>query len=302
MSGAPPPSRRVLLLGGGGGLVGRALLEEFSRGWRVRSVHRHPVARETELGTEIRLADIGTVVEWAPILQDVDAVVDVAWFRSGPDRRFRPLAEGVVRCLHAAEAAGVSRWVRLSVPDAPVELEARLPYLVRKRQVDREVAHSRIPSTILRPTMLFGPGDRLLTIMLRTMARWRRFPMFGDGTYHVSPLSARDLARIVRREAEHGSPGTASFGGPTRWVYRQLTDRMFSTLGLPPRYWRMTPRGGHRLAWLLETAGSSLLYAYEVDWLVSDRLGLAPYVGLDPPLEAVEPFLAREAARLRAPG
>jgi hypothetical protein len=41
------------------------------------------------------------------------------------------------------------------------------------------------------------------------------------------------------------------------------------------------------------------LYPYEVDWLVSDRLGLPAYDGLDRPLTPVEPYLRSEADRLR---
>ena len=73
---------------------------------------------------------------------------------------------------------------------------------------------------------------------------------------------------------------------------------MFLAMGRPPRYLRLSARNGVRLARLLETLGSSLLYAYEVEWLVSDRLGVPPYEGLDRPLEPIEPFLDREAARL----
>jgi hypothetical protein len=49
----------------------------------------------------------------------------------------------------------------------------------------------------------------------------------------------------------------------------------------------------------METLGSTLLYAYEVEWLLSDLLGLPPYEGLSQPLESVEPFLDSEARRLR---
>jgi hypothetical protein len=69
-------------------------------------------------------------------------------------------------------------------------------------------------------------------------------------------------------------------------------------LGLPPKYFHLTPRGSVRLARLLELFGSSLLYVYEVKWLLSDMLGLPAYEGLEGPLRSVEPFLAEEAARL----
>jgi uncharacterized protein YbjT (DUF2867 family) len=136
-------------------------------------------------------------------------------------------------------------------------------------------------------------------VMLRTMARYHFFPMFGDGEYHISPIAVRDLARILYREAGLDDCHRVTAGGPTRWRYRTLTDEMFARLGLRPRYVHFSPRGSVRLARLLEGLGSSLLYAYEVEWLLADLLGLPPYEGLDAPLEPVEPFLSEEAVRLR---
>jgi hypothetical protein len=87
-------------------------------------------------------------------------------------------------------------------------------------------------------------------------------------------------------------------GGPAAYPYRALTDRMFALLGKRPRYWTLSPRGSRRLAGLLQALGSSLLYEYEVDWLLSDTLALAPSSFVDRPMERVEPFLRSEAARL----
>ncbi len=297
MSSPTPP--RLLLVGGGGGLVGRAVLEEFSGDWSIRSVHRHPVAREQRLGVEWWPADVANVDDWRPFLGGVDLVVNLAWYRQGSDHRFARLGDGLLRLIRDSAAVGVRRWIQVSVPDAPEDLEQRLPYLARKREVDRALAASPLSYAIVRPTMLFGPNDKLLTVMLRTIARYHRFPMFGDGEYHLSPIAVTDLARILRREASLRESHTVAAGGPRRWVYRELTDELFRVLGRAPRYVRLSPRGSIRLARLLETFGSSLLYAYEVEWLLSDRLGLPPYEGLDRPLAPVEPFLVAEAARWR---
>lgn len=290
---------RMLLVGGAGGLVGRHLLAEFGKDWRIRSLHRHADPSERRTGIEWIYGDATTISDWAPLLHRVEMVVNVAWYRFGPERRFASLAEGLLGLIRAAERAGVPRFVHLSVPDAPPSLETGLPYLVHKRRVDRALESSGLSYVILRPTMLFASRDVLLTVMTRSIARYHLFPMFGDGEFHVSPISARDVARIVRREA--GLPGRriVAAGGPERWRYRDLTDRIFRALGQRPRYVRLSPGNSIRLGRFLETVGSTLLYAYEVEWLLSDMLGLPPYEGLKTPLERVEPFLEAEAARRR---
>ncbi|MFY9717275.1 MAG: NAD(P)H-binding protein [Thermoplasmata archaeon] len=294
--GAPVP--RLLVVGGCGGLVGRAVLDEFRGDRRLRSVHRHPIESERRSGVEFLPGDATTIPDWAPLLEGVDTILNLAWYRHGGVRRFRPLAAGLRRLIDAASAAGTRRFVQMSVPDAPEHLERSLPYFTYRREVDQHLAHSELDFVIVRPTMLFAPHDKLATVMLRTIHRYGRLPLFGDGEYHLSPLSTRDLARALRIEGERGARRTVTIGGPTRWTYRALGDRMFAALHRSPRYLRLSAAGSMRLARLLEAVGSSLLYAYEVEWLLSDRLGVAAYDGLDRPLDPIEPFLDREAARL----
>ncbi|HEV2519134.1 MAG TPA: NAD(P)H-binding protein [Thermoplasmata archaeon] len=294
----PRPSR-VLLVGGGHGFVGRAVASELARDHLLRSAHRRPDAWEGEHGIEWMPTDVADRVDWAARLQGVDAVVNLAWYRAGAASRFRSLEAGLGRLLAAAVDAGLERFVHVSVPEAPEALERSLPYLLYKRQFDRSLARSGVPYTILRPTALFGPSDKLLGIMMRAMWRYPWFPMFGDGTYRLSPLSVADLARVVRLTLASPHSGTFDLGGPVGYRYRELTDGMFRALGKPARYWHLSPKGSLRLARLLESLGSSLIYRYEVEWLMSDRLGLAPSKEFDFPLERVEPYLALRATALR---
>jgi hypothetical protein len=73
---------------------------------------------------------------------------------------------------------------------------------------------------------------------------------------------------------------------------------MFAVLGQSPRYWRMSPRAAIAVGQLVQDLGSTLLYSYEVEWLLSDRLGLPPYSSPDVALRPVEPYLRLEAQRL----
>ncbi len=295
----PDEGPRVLLVGGSGGLLGRALVPELLPGHRIRSVHRHELPRERAQGIDWVPADIGAVERWEPLLDGVDQVVNLAWYRWASSRRFERLYGGLHRLLEVARRVGVRRFVHVSVPPATGSIEATLPYMVFKRRFDRELAESGLSYRILRPTAMFAPGDVLLGVMLREIHRYPIFPMFGGGEYHLSPIAAADVARAIRLELDQDSRGTVDLGGPRRFAYRELTDLMFALLGKRPRYWRLSTRASVRLARALQAFGSSLLYAYEVEWLLADLLGLPPYAGLDRPLTPVEPYLRSEANRLR---
>ena len=293
---------RLLLVGGGGGLVGRAVLKEFRETFAIRSLHRHAIPTESGTLIEWIPGDVGDFPDWPIALRDVDVVLNVAWYRSGSRRRFERLYEGLSRLLEAARRSSIRTFLQVSVPEAPSGLELRLPYLTFKRRFDRALAESGLSYSIVRPTLLFGRNDRLLSVMLRMMHRYHRFPMFGDGEFHLSPVSSTDLASVLSMGARTPFNGTLDMGGPVRYRYRDLTDLMFQVLGLPPRYIRLKPRASVATARMLVALGSKVIYAYEVKWLLSDRLGLPPYSGLDRPMERCEPYLRDEAERLRAGG
>lgn len=294
MSGTADPPR-LLLVGGAGGLVGRSVLPELLPRFRIRSIHRHPASNEGR-AVEWVAADARTVDDWRPLLADVQVVLNLAWYRWGSAATFQALRDGLVRLIEACRGCGVRRFVQVSVPPAPAALESELPYLRCKRQVDAALVRSGISFRIVRPTMLFGPGDVLLGVMLRTMRRYPFFPMFGDGKYHVSPFAAADLGRVLAREAEGSEPGLLDLGGPERLTYQELTDRMYRAIGKRPRYWRLSRAGALRLTRWMVAVGSTTLYPYEVDWLMSDLLGLPAYAGLDRPLVPVGAYLASIAS------
>ena len=293
---APSTERPLLLLvGGAGGFVGRAVLPELDPDFRIRSVHRHPAPNEGPRVEWVR-ADVSEVKDWTPLLAGVDVVLNLAWYRWGSESKFQALHDGLRRLLDASQRSQVRRFLQVSVPPAPASVEQGLPYLVYKRRLDAALERSGLSYRIVRPTMLFGPGDVLLSVMFRQMRRYGFFPMFGDGTYHVSPIAVSDLARVLRQESRGADLGVLDLGGPERFAYRELTDRMFELLGRRPRYWTMSASGARRLTRVLVALGSSLLYPYEVEWLMSDLLGLPSYGGLDRPLVKVGSYLQWLAA------
>lgn len=277
--------------------MGRAVLPELLPHFRIRSIHRHLAVNEGSAVEWVR-ADVKAVEDWAPLLVDVQVVLNLAWYRWDSEDAFRTLHDGLRRLLGAAVRARVSRFLQVSVPAAPASIETALPYLVYKRRFDAALEASGLSYRIVRPTMLFGPGDVLLGVMMRLMRRYPVFPMFGDGSYHVSPVAVVDLARVLLGEARGSGRGILDLGGPERMTYRELTDRMFRLLGKRPRYWGWSGPTARRLTALLVALGSTTLYPYEVEWLMSDMLGLPPHQGLDTPLKTVEPYLIQVAGNL----
>lgn len=268
--------RRVLLVGGGGGVVGRGIVDELASRYDIRSYHRSPAPGEKGR-VEFVAGDLHQIDRFPQLLQGVDAIVNVVWYREpGPDRLFVRTVAALNALVAEARRANISRFVQISLPPAPPELEARTPYLKRKREFEAGLSRSGIPTTLLQPSAIFAPGDRLISVMLDLLRRHHHFPLWGDGGYHLSPISNRDVGALVGEALEGRLPPVQLVGGPERMTYLELLALLQSHLGVRRKLVRVSPTFGRIAVQLFNALGWHVLYTYEYDWLLSDMLGLRP--------------------------
>jgi nucleoside-diphosphate-sugar epimerase len=117
-------------------------------------------------------------------------------------------AAGTGAVVRAASAAGVARVIHVSslavagptvagepladgAPPRPVTSYAR-----SKRAAEEIVARGRVPYTILRPGVVYGPGDRQLLHAFRWGARGI-VPVIGDPGQELTLVHVRDLAAAL---------------------------------------------------------------------------------------------------------
>jgi nucleoside-diphosphate-sugar epimerase len=97
-----------------------------------------------------------------------------------------------------------------------------------------------VPVTIVRPTGIYGPGDRRLLKVFRGVAR-RRFPMLGDGEiyYHLTYID--DLVDGFRRCAEHPAAAHRTYilAGGEVTTLNELVARVARQAGVDPPRWHL---------------------------------------------------------------
>lgn len=169
------PRGRVLLTGAGG-FAGTHLVPALvEAGWTVRAVSRRAPERPAD-GVEHRTAgDLARPVDWAPLLDGIDAVVHAAAIAhtSGVDEALYDSVNTRATLDLAAAAAArgtgfvfissvraqcgpVSRTV-LTEDDPPAPTDA---YGRSKLQAERGLARLDLSWTALRPVVVYGPGVR----------------------------------------------------------------------------------------------------------------------------------------------
>ena len=73
------------------------------------------------------------------------------------------------------------------------------PYIRSRGQGEAAVLRAFPAATVLRPAVMFGPGDAFLTPLLLMLRRLPVFPIFGDGGTRVSRFDADELAESFRQ-------------------------------------------------------------------------------------------------------
>lgn len=195
-----------IIITGGAGLVGQNLLARMSPTLRARVVvlDKHPsnlaILRRLHPEVVAESADLASEGPWERHFEGAGAVIQLhAQIGAKTAEPFvRNNVEATRRVLDAMRRASVPYLVHVS--SSVVAASADDPYTYTKREQERLVVESGIPSIVLRPTLMFGWFDRKhLGWLSRFMRRVPVFPIPGDGQVIRQPLFARDFSDIILR-------------------------------------------------------------------------------------------------------
>jgi len=234
-----------ILVTGASGFVGsHVLLELLGAGHRVVALVRSPHAGEkvvrrvptTQVANlEVRTGDVDRPATLASALVGVDAVVHLAaiprdW--NGGRTLLAVNLDGTRNVIAAMQTTGVRRLVHLGA--LGVDDREELHYAKSKARAERAVMDSGLDWTILKPSLLFGPGDGFFNIVAGLVRLSPGIvPVPGDGSSRFQPLHVADLALCVRLSLER--PETIGhayeLGGPRTWSYREITAEVCRATG-----------------------------------------------------------------------
>jgi dihydroflavonol-4-reductase len=225
------------LLTGGTGFIGQRLARRIiERGDTLTVLVRRTSKRGAleSLGARFTEGDLLSGEGLAEAVRGVDCVLHLAGVTKsrGPEGYFQGNAEGTRRLVKAmAElpspprivycsslaAAGPSipgRPRREEEPPAPVSIYGHSK--LGAEQALREFA-SRVPAVIVRPPIVYGPGDQEFLPSILPMARLGLVLKSGFGPKHYSLIHVDDLCTALLAAAERGQ--TLHADDPAAGVY-----------------------------------------------------------------------------------
>jgi len=228
-----------LVVAGGTGFIGSAAVDAFlgmaPPGWELRVMTRDP-SRRLRWGDRVKATrgDVTDPPSLDPALAGADVVLHAVQFPNHPVENPRRGwtyekvdGEGTERLVAAAKHAGAKRFVYVSGAGTD---EMRTETWFRAKARAEKAVRGAFPDAhvIVRPSWVYGPGDRTMS-KFAWFSKWLPFvPMIGNGAERVQPLHVADLALVLAKAALGTGQGVYEAGSSDRypmWVIMDLVQK-----------------------------------------------------------------------------
>jgi NADH dehydrogenase len=220
-------------------VVGEATVRALvRRGHAVRLLTRHAedAARVWPEGVEPHAGDVTQPETLRGAADGCDAVLHVVGIvdESPPARTYETVnVDGTRHVVAEAERAGVPHLVYVSSLGADVGESA---YHRSKKAGEEVVRRFRGRHVVVRPGNVYGPGDEVISLLLKMVRTLPVVPVLAGGDQEFQPVWADDVGEALAEAAERAelSGKTLDIAGPERTCVNDLLDRFARLTGRDP--------------------------------------------------------------------
>ena len=226
---------------GGTGFLGRRVVRHLrDANFSVRIASRHPEQGSPpfaggESSVESVRADINDDASVLAATRDASAVVNAVslYVEHGKDTFRSVHVEAAGRVARLARQSGSARIAHLSGIGSDVRSTSSY---IRSRGEGEEAVRQAFPrATMIRPAVMFGPGDAFATPLLKMLRVLPLFPMFGRGQTRLQPVYVDDVAEAIARALRVPDAALAyDLAGPRIYTYEELLRTMAAHVGKTP--------------------------------------------------------------------
>ena len=229
---------RVLVTGGTGVVGTAAVTELVRRGHSVRLLSRNAGEDVAQWGEQVEPwpASVSEPERIKGSADGCDVVLHVAGIvsESPPEVTFENVnVDGTRNMISETERAGVGRFIYLSSLGAD---RGKSPYHQSKKRGEEVVSNFRGGWIILRPGNVYGPGDEVVSLLLKMVRSLPVMPVIDGGTDPFQPVWVDDLASAIVAACErtdlHGK--VLEIAGEEETSTNDLLDRFSELTGRSP--------------------------------------------------------------------
>jgi NADH dehydrogenase len=208
----------------------------------LRTLTNHPQrpgAQELEVDVApLQFTDRAALVE---SLRGADTFYNTYWVRfRHAGIGFGDAVANTRILMSAAAEAGVRKVVHISVSNP--SLDSHLDYYAGKARTEEIVKESGLKWAIVRPTLIFGPGDILINNIAWLLRNMPVFVIPESGRYRVQPVAGEDVADISTWAAAQAENVVVDAAGPEIITYAEMVDSVAIAVRRRPRIVRLPSR------------------------------------------------------------
>jgi uncharacterized protein YbjT (DUF2867 family) len=275
----------TIVIAGGSGFIGRGIVRRLARmpAIRVRVLTRKPkrARKRTHAAdnVEFALADVADAASLDTALAGADTIVNAVQFDGYPienPRRGLTFERidygGTVALLEAAKKAGVRNFIYIS--GAAADENSSQAGFRAKGRAERAIRQSGLTFTIFRPSLVYGPEDKVVNMLATAIRFAPAMPVPGTGQQKLRPVLVDDVATCVALAiSAQGGNGTFEVGGPDLMTFDDLVRLVMDLTG-HPRPIIHIPEGLLRFAGdVAEMLPGALFSRDAVAFMVADNAG-----------------------------
>jgi len=234
-------SSRSVTVFGGTGFLGRQIVKRLVEngvrahvGVRKPSRATFPELGEKESQVTTQYADVRDRASVAQAVAGAEAVVNAVslYVERGKDTFDSIHAVGAQQVALQAKSAGVERLVLISGIGA--DLNADSKYVRARARGETLVQEVLETTTILRPSVIVGPGDAFFNSLAQIVRVMPVLPLFSKGDTFLQPVYVGDVAAAVVKALEEPlSKGRIyELGGAHVYSYKTLIELLLEHLGI----------------------------------------------------------------------
>lgn len=191
--------KKNILVLGGSGFVGQHVCEKLQReGWTVTVPTRRAINAKSVQhlpGLTVIEANAHDEATLTRLLPGHDAVVNLIAILHGSEAAFEHVHVALAQKLaRACVASGVTRLVHVSALGVALDSPAR--YQRSKARGEAALRAAALDLTVLRPSVIFGAGDRFLNLFAQLQSVFPVVPLAGAGA-RFQPVWVEDVAQAV---------------------------------------------------------------------------------------------------------
>jgi uncharacterized protein YbjT (DUF2867 family) len=273
---------KTVALAGGSGFIGRAIARRLlaAGGIKVRVLTRNPEKARAQLdlpGVEFVGADIGLPASLADALKGAHTIVDAIQFDGYPienPRRGLTFERidygGAVALIDAGKQAGTQQFIYVS--GAVADENSTHPGFRAKGRAERAIRESGLIYTIFRPSLVYGPEDKVVNGLARALRFAPVFGVPGTGRQKLQPVLVDDLAACVMLAVSgRGRNETYDVGGPELMTFDEMMRIIMDASGHRRPLFHIPGGAMRAVGGILEKLPNPLLSRDAVTFVTADN-------------------------------